>query len=89
MAPYLMDALLPAVRAGGLATMLAAYHPCRLPLAWVAAQLGWGEDQEEEVAEFLHARGVVVDWREREVDTRATRTRQQQQAAATAARGAR
>lgn len=49
MAPYLMDALLPAVRAKGLAAMLAAHRPTRLPLRWAAAQLGFADDQEEEV----------------------------------------
>jgi hypothetical protein len=49
MAPYLMDALLPRVRAQGLATLLAAHHPARLPLEWTMTQLGWEQDQQQEV----------------------------------------
>ncbi|KAF8060462.1 LENG8 [Scenedesmus sp. PABB004] len=48
MAPYLLDQLLPRVRRGALGALLAAYHPLRLPLGWAAAQLGWGDDQEDE-----------------------------------------
>lgn len=54
MAPYLMDALLPRVRAQGLATLLAAHRPARLSLDWTMTQLGWEEDQEQEVG-LLHA----------------------------------
>jgi hypothetical protein len=57
MAPYLMDALLPRVRAQGLATLLAAHHPARLPLDWLMTQLGWEEDQEQEVG--VHYGDVV------------------------------
>lgn len=49
MAPYLMDALLPRVRGQGLAALLAAHRPARLPLGWALLQLGWEEDQEGEV----------------------------------------
>eukprot|EP00878_Enallax_costatus_P031815 GHUV01034864.1.p1 GENE.GHUV01034864.1~~GHUV01034864.1.p1 ORF type:complete len:105 (-),score=13.40 GHUV01034864.1:393-707(-) len=49
MAAYLMDQLLPQVRASGLATMLSAYYPTRLPVDWVMLQLGFGEDQQDEV----------------------------------------
>jgi hypothetical protein len=53
MAPYLMDALLPRVRAQGLATLLAAHRPARLPLDWAMSQLGWEADQEAEVRASL------------------------------------
>lgn len=50
MAPYLMDQLLPRVRAAGLATILVAYCPTRLPLDWMMVQLGFAEDQMQEVS---------------------------------------
>jgi hypothetical protein len=42
--------------AEAVSTILAAYHPCRLSLGWVCTQLGFGDDQEEEV-------GRVFVWR--------------------------
>eukprot|EP00878_Enallax_costatus_P032780 GHUV01036048.1.p1 GENE.GHUV01036048.1~~GHUV01036048.1.p1 ORF type:complete len:130 (+),score=28.13 GHUV01036048.1:45-392(+) len=73
MAAYLMDQLLPQVRASGLATMLSAYYPTRLPVDWVMLQLGFGEDQQDEAANYFAACGVVVDWTSREIDTKASR----------------
>ncbi|WIA35122.1 hypothetical protein OEZ86_003603 [Tetradesmus obliquus] len=72
MAPYLMDALLPRVRGQGLAALLAAHRPARLPLGWALLQLGWEEDQEGEALRYLAQHGVVVDEAAREIDTRAS-----------------
>lgn len=60
MAPYFMDQLLPRVRGAAMATMLAAYHPTRLPLDWVMVQLGFGEDQQQEVRLLSLISGLVV-----------------------------
>jgi hypothetical protein len=35
--------------AAGVSSMLTAYHPCRVPLAWAAQQLGFDTDQLDEV----------------------------------------
>lgn len=74
MAPYLMDALLPRVRAAGVSAMLTAYHPCRVPLAWAAQQLGFDTDQLDEAVAYLESQGAVLDLAAREIDTKATRT---------------
>jgi hypothetical protein len=54
--------------------MLTAYHPCRVPLAWAAQQLGFDTDQHEEAAEYFQSQGVVLDLGSMEIDTKATRT---------------
>jgi hypothetical protein len=35
--------------AAGVSAMMTAYHPCRLPLLWVAQQLGFETDEQDEV----------------------------------------
>ena len=66
-----MDALLDRVRARALRTLAAAYSPLPLPLDWAGAQLGF--DGAAEAAEWLEARGAVVDVRRGELLTRESR----------------
>jgi hypothetical protein len=68
-----MDSMLEKVRAVGLRALLVAYHPTALPLAFVAEELGFEEEQQ--AGEFLRGAGVVVEDRgaARVLDTRASR----------------
>eukprot|EP00899_Mesostigma_viride_P001207 jgi/Mesvir1/11087/Mv02461-RA.1 len=63
MAPYLMDALVPRMRARALRAMLRGYFPS-LPLAFVARSLGFGDPAQgfvvRDCAEYLGEQGVVL-----------------------------
>jgi hypothetical protein len=71
MAGYLMDSMLDQLRALGLRAMLVAYHPTALPLAFVAEELGFEEEQQARA--YLREAGAVVDERAGALDTRASR----------------
>jgi hypothetical protein len=71
MTGYLMDQMLDKVRAVGLRALLVAFYPTGLPLAYVAAQLGFDDDAEAAV--FLRSSGAVVDPGTGVVDTKASR----------------
>jgi hypothetical protein len=71
MAPYLMDGLLPRVRARALRTLCAAYSPLPLPLAWVAEQLGF--ESAAEAGAWAAGEGAAVDARRGELLTRESR----------------
>jgi len=71
MTPYLMDALLERVRTRALRTLCAAYSPLPLPVAWVAAQLGF--ETAGEAAEWALGVGAAVDAKKGELLTRESR----------------
>jgi hypothetical protein len=57
MAPYLLDALAPRVRANALAAALAAHRP-GVPAAWLAAQLGFQDAAQ--LCDWARTAGAVV-----------------------------
>jgi hypothetical protein len=71
MAPYLLDGLLPRVRARALRTIAAAYAPLPLPLSSLAEMLGF--DTPEEAGGWAAAQGAAVDARRGQLLTRESR----------------